>query len=568
MKKILLLILTVSVYLDAAAADPNVYFTQFPLQRQVFPRDTLTNTGTAVISGFALSQSAYSTIAVQLYRENVLQKTFTQNLNYINDSAGFSFNVAIKAELAHYGIKVFGVKGNAYTLINYAQSILAGDAFIIQGQSNAESVLLEGSSNEENQSSFIRVYGSGGGHWEKEWKIGNGDVGAILNDEGNTGQWGLRLAKHLIDSFHVPVVVFNGAHGGKPISYFKKRNDSTNNYAYLARRVLESGFVNNIRAIFWYQGESDSNPGNSIDDYKETFYEMYNNWKADYKGFQRLYIVQINQSCGVDKEGATKIEEAQRQLADEIPGATLFATNGIEHAGVGACHYAYENGYKLVGDYLFSIVNRDLRGLPNLRNIESPQVTHVVQTDSNKLVLHFRNQQDTYVWEAGVEKDFVLNGIPAKVASGVVNGSTIILTLNKKIGVDSISFYGHGIGGSPCIRNLSGAGIAGFYGFTVTQTASFAGSSNATVQGLSNKLKAYPTPAHDFVMVEYNLTENSPVVISILDFTGKKLAEIKEGSRAAGNNQSKINISGLQRGTYFLQVQTGKAVSSVRIEKI
>ncbi len=541
-----------------------VTFSVFPLSRQVFPRDSITNQGNIIIRGNVTDEDAYTEIAVKLYREGKLYKSYSQQLVYNNDLTGFAFTIPIKAELANYSIACFGVKNDSPFFIKGATDLLAGDAFIIQGQSNAESVMTKGSSNEENSSNFIRVYGSGGGKWNKQWNIANGDVGAIGNNEGNTGQWGLRLAKRLMDSTHIPMVVFNGAHGGKPITWFNKKADSTNNYAFLLKRVYESGFINNIRAIFWYQGESDSNPGNSISVYKESFFDLYKAWKKDYKGFQRLYIIQIKQSCFSDAESNTKIQEAHRQLADEIPEASIFATNGITHH-TDQCHYAYENGYKKIGDFLFSIVNRDFRNLSGIKNIESPLVNKVEQTAANKLTLYFKNKSDTYYWEPGTETDFVVHGVNAQVISGVVDGASVILTLSKNIKVDSLSFYGHMVGGSPCIRNAGKAGMVGFYKLQVKNAT--APKVDFAPVGLIKIEKLYPVPTRENLIIKFKLYKTSTVIFTVQDISGKKYLEVNDGFSLAGDITKNLNVSILKKGLYVLQLQTNSGISEAMFNK-
>ncbi len=201
-------------------AAENVQFITLPLHKQVYPRNIKTNTGNAVIKG-TVSNNAYSSIRIKKYRENVLQQQYDQSLDLSGNAAPFLFNISIKAELANYRLEVFGVNNNDEVLLETADSLLAGEAFIIQGQSNAVAGRFGGfPSNPENQSSFIRVWGSASGGYRKNWYTANGDVDQYVN--GNAGQWGLRLARLLMDKEKIPIVIFNGANGGQPIDYFQK----------------------------------------------------------------------------------------------------------------------------------------------------------------------------------------------------------------------------------------------------------------------------------------------------------------------------------------------------------
>lgn len=548
-------LLTIAFAIALQMANAQISYSVLPVNKQVYPRNKQTGNGTILISGKAAKSSGFTSIKVEKYRLDQLQSTLNQTLTFSGDSAAFSFDMPIKAELAEYFIKVYGVKNNQSVLNKSIDSLLSGDAFIIQGQSNAVANKYEGTAN-GNASQYIRVWGSAG-NYDKEWFYADGDAAERKTDVGNAGQWGLRLARHIMDVEKIPVVIYNGARGGMPVRYFlPKPNTKRNNYRSLLQRVTESGFINNIRAIFWYQGESDSNVGNSVNAYKNTFDTLYTSWKLSYPSFEKLYIIQVKPSCAGDAEASAVIQEAQRQLADSIPNASIMATHGIKHYESGFwCHYPYDSGYKLIGDYLYLMINRDLHDIKNAKNVESPQVTSVVQTAANKLTLTFKNEGDTYLWEAGTEKDFVLNGISAKVASGEVKGSTLVLTLNKNIQASLLSFYGHMVGGSPTLRNASGQGIVGFYKMPVT-TASVM---SKTTTGASNinDMQVSPNPSVNYINITYKLATAQSVIFRITDNTGRILIQMKDENLLKGNHQKTIQTSSLKTGTYTLQIVAG-----------
>ena len=82
------------------------------------------------------------------------------------------------------------------------------------------------------QSDFIRVYASGTqspGYLlnNLRWFIGQGD--GHRDTQGNTGQWGLSLARHIVDNEQIPVCIFNGARGGWDLTRFYKDHDDPEN---------------------------------------------------------------------------------------------------------------------------------------------------------------------------------------------------------------------------------------------------------------------------------------------------------------------------------------------------
>ncbi len=445
-----------------------IIFFKEPVNKQVFPRNRITGDGSAFISGL-ISKPLYNAVLVTKYRNNILAEKYEQQLNYFEDSARFDFTVPIKAELAMYRIEIAGLNDLGTFTIKTYDSLLSGEAIIIQGQSNAVAENFgKIPSNPENQSPFIRVWGSGLGNYKKQWFVADGD--AAMYQNGNAGQWGLRLARKIIGAEKMPIVIFNGAFGGQGIDFFMKDYPGLyNNYSVLKQRVYETGFQGNIFSVFWYQGETDAMLGTSTEDYLDKFNALYKNWNEDYPGFLQLFIMQIKISCFADSEATAKVAEAHRLLALQLPNTILLSTNGLKHlADGGFCHYEYLFGYKNIGDQLYNLLHSTIYK-SKVKNIESPSVVIINQTLPNELTLQFKNASDNYKWEAGSENEFITHDSTVRITGGMVKGSTLILFLSESKPVEYLSFYGHMIGGSPCVRNGKGMGIVGFYKMPVWQ---------------------------------------------------------------------------------------------------
>ena len=137
-----------------------------------------------------------------------------------------------------------------------ASNIVSGDVYIIQGQSNAQAKMFNGSAHQY-EDEFIRVYGSGTDSIEKlilndNWFIAQGD--GDNETDGNTGQWGLRFAKYIVDSLSLPVAIFNQAQGGLGISEFldpyEVNNSLIYNYNKLLYRLEKNNLKSYVKAIF------------------------------------------------------------------------------------------------------------------------------------------------------------------------------------------------------------------------------------------------------------------------------------------------------------------------------
>ncbi len=194
------------------------------MNKQLIPRDLVTNLGQIVIRGSVNKSGVdYDELQVILKRDGSFYDSKNETLNYVNDIATFDFKFNIVAEKSNYYIEVYGVKSSNLTLEHSIESIVAGDVFIIQGQSNAESRIRNSDSSYEYDSEFIRVYANGSETGSNlltndKWYIGQGDGGR--NTNGNTGQYGLKIASLIIDNSNIPIAIFNGGHGPKNILFF------------------------------------------------------------------------------------------------------------------------------------------------------------------------------------------------------------------------------------------------------------------------------------------------------------------------------------------------------------
>lgn len=65
-----------------------------------------------------------------------------------------------------------------------------------------------------------------------------------------------------------------------------------------------------------------------------------------------------------------------------------------------------------------------------------------------------------------------------------------------------------------------------------------------------------PNPVSSETVIHYDLQKGSDVTIEITDLTGRLLATLNEGIRAAGKNSATFNASELAAGTYFYTLKT------------
>jgi hypothetical protein len=469
MKKMLAFALLVSMCQPSAG---QVSFTAMPLQNQLYARTLPGDSGTVDISGTVNDAGVdYAQIRLKVYRDNAVVTTLTQPLSFNGNSAGFTFGCNIKAELAMYKFEVYGVNGTQESLVRSADSVVCGDVYMIMGQSNAEACMRFNSSSSAIISPFIRVFGSGNYNGsDSVWRVGQGD--GNLNTPGNTGQWGLKMARLIVDNHHIPVAIFNGAHGGMMIEFFQKNVTDpyaiNTNYGRMMIRTHLTKLAPHIKAIFWHQGENNSD-GTPTATYMDYFRTLRAAWLTDYPNVKKFYLFQIRNGCGHTLPNLGLIKEAQRRLGLEVPGLEIMSTSAQDH-GDDNCHYTFGGGFESFGENIYRLVNRDFyNGVNDTDNIEPPSIKYAEISGTNEITLLMRNALDSIRYVSGSGPDFVLENTGVTVTGGSVSGHRVRLSLSgNPAGITSISYLGHENTADPLLLNLKGVGALHFYKFPLT----------------------------------------------------------------------------------------------------
>jgi hypothetical protein len=429
--------------------------------------------------------SNYSEVYVELYKNNSLLETYNQELSFSSDQASFEINIEINSELSKYSVKTYAINNSEVAIIKEAEDIVCGDVFIVQGQSNAEAPSYNGSSSGY-ESDFIRVYANGNSSSSSltnnnQWYYGQGDGNSGTN--GNTGQWGLVLAKKLVDELNIPIAIFNGAHGGQPISFFQRPSNyqsSTNsNYGRLYYRLNKSGLKSYVRGVLWSQGEADSFSGGlTTEQYKNEFENLVGFWQEDYPSIEQYYIFQTRDcDCGTSQSGRVKIKEAQRQLAVNNANISIMPTTGMTtHSD--NCHYPFTNGYEKFGTRIFKPVLENIYSVDYSEEINAPMVTDIQLSSSNGLNLIITtnaeslmiNTQDTATLLEKISEDFVLtNANNVSIIGFEVQGSSVMLMLDGDPGADAIiSLYGRHDNLEDNITNSAGIELVCFGNYCIS----------------------------------------------------------------------------------------------------
>lgn len=546
-KATFILLFLLSSYLGQAQVSFNI----LPKANQLYARNLDDNTAIVAFSGSVPAATGYTELKMKVYRNGILLTTVSSPLTFVAGNATFNLQYAIIAELAYYDFKISGVNGVSETLIKTVLNVVAGDVYVIQGQSNADATLYQGSSSVYS-SDFIRTYGYASvANYIKKWSVATGDIGA--SGFGGVGQWGIVMAKEIIDNYGIPVAIFNGAEGGQPIDYFSRNdaipNDGATNYGRLYRRLQDNKLRNKVRGILWYQGESNAfGIGMSTETYKTKFNSLHADWLTDFPNIEHTYIFQIRRGCFQGEINTLNIQEAHRQLALENLNTHIMATNGAKHFD--DCHFSFANGYEFHGLNISRLVLRDLYGAAEPANALPPTVIDASLVTPTQLVLTLEMAGDTYTWEDGSEDDFNLNGTAAVITGASVVGNTYVLTLSEDAStITSLDYGGHKGAATPFPKNGNGIGLLSFKNFPVNIDLKL-----GTVQ---NNFNVHPNPASENINVSWNKNLKA-TSITIINVLGNVVLELPIETSISN---SLINVNGLPAGVYFVSIQTNAGIS-------
>ena len=401
------------------------YFNIKPVNDQLYPRDA-NNHAVVKLQGKIIAENV-SNASIEVYLKKKNESGYTSIAQY-SITATFDINVTIDAALQEYKFMVhynYGY-GTSSSHITVAESVVCGDAYIITGQSNAlANTIINGSefdlSNMDSryQKSFgdptSPTFGSNY-KWGASSSV-NGSVAA--HNIIPVGVWGLKLQNILANTYNMPTCIINGADGGTKIIEHLKGTKLYNN---ILARASASGLSSKIKAIFWYQGESDAavDPESACDLYAEKFTALHNDWKKDYTGVSKIYVVQLF-------SGWPQVAEIQRKFASMFSDVKLMSTNGIGSKdglnGNGCCHFLSAS-YANLGIRLSSLVGYDFYNSSTQNT--APNILKAYYSGSNLVLQYDQNLSSTDL--SNVIDDFYFDISNVVSNGGSINGDKLTLT--------------------------------------------------------------------------------------------------------------------------------------------
>ena len=401
-----------------------------PEDNQFYPRDDQ-NRGLLVDNG--TSGEVDGTLILRVTRDG---RKFAEEERVVRAHQAYSFAVPLRPGLVRYDMVLELQKGREIQVIHSATNLVCGDAFVLQGQSNA--VATDWGDDEPTfHSEWIRTFGSMSGDPDGFRRWGNAVHRQRDGERFQIGYWGMELARRLVEAEQIPICILNGAVGGTRIDQHQRNpinpTDTTTIYGRLLWRAREARLTHGIRGIFWYQGENDQGAdgpsgGFGWENYRRDFLELAAAWKQDFPNVQHYHVFQIwPKACSMGFGGSdNQLREVQRQLPSAFSHLSLMSTLGIEPAG--GCHFP-SAGYADLARLVFPLVERDQYHRKFTQPVTPPNLLLARSSAGDKLTLELSFDQPV-VWKDELVEDFRIDGKRGGVLSGTTSGNTLLLRLN------------------------------------------------------------------------------------------------------------------------------------------
>ncbi len=412
-----------------------------PVDNQFYARDDA-NEGSLHCNGRL--ESAADEVELTLYADG--KKTQTLHQKLAADGA-YAFTLKLTPGLIKYRVELIAKTGRNETVIHRASNLVCGDAYIIEGQSNALATDTRAESPRVTNE-WIRSYG----RVRHRAKTGESNLWCLpvwkaqRQHKAELGWWGMELAKNLLKSQKVPICIINGAQGGTRIDQHqrnpKDHEDLETIYGRLLWRVRQAHLSHGIRAVLWHQGENDQGAAGPTgrygwETYQQYFVQMSAAWKQDFPNLRQYYIYQIwPNSCSMGRGNGDMLREVQRTLPALYSNMDILSTLGVQPPG--SCHFPLP-GWAEFADMVQPLIERDFYGVKSSSKLTPPNVLRAYFTDEARRCIALEFDQPV-IWHETLLQEFYLDDDKHQIASGKASRNTLSLQLKNACRAESISY--------------------------------------------------------------------------------------------------------------------------------
>lgn len=409
-----------------------VSFDKLPQSYQLYPRNAR-NEAQLPVSG-RIGEPGWQYVSVRLLRDKQPVAYRRAAVQYTDGVGRFAVDgLTIRAEKAQYELTIFAVKGGDSVNVVNRTNLVAGDVYVLMGQSNAGAFFRDTRTND-----YCRTFGTITGTFGTE-PYNPADTSWSLSNQGgyarNVGAVGFDFQKFILDNYGIPTCLINAA------AHFSKMSDNAARtadtptdpatiYGRMLYRVRKAGVAGAVKALIYRQGETEGygESGN----WPGFFDQFYRNLKTDLPIIQQLYVFQID-IINPGVAAAAPVREAQRTLPTNYPDIQVLASVGT--VGFDGIHYSDE-GYQQNGYETARLVGRDFYGATDQSQIDAPNLRRAYFSTAarDEITLLF-NAGQQMVWNERrgslLLRNFLyLDGQAGRVVAGKAVGNRIVLTLD------------------------------------------------------------------------------------------------------------------------------------------
>ena len=431
----------------------NISFSELPQDFQLFPRDA-NRSATIPIKGTVLNR--WKAISVMVFREGRFYSYQKVKANLPTNN--FALNPTIRAEKAEYSIRIYASDNDKdSTFIIEKKNIVAGDFYVIYGDSNADT---QGVVNYYPNNKYIRTFGTYNHDSQTVGYLGKDTIWSVNENYflPRVGAWGTYLQELIASRYDIPVCIITGGGPGMHIDLLADR--ATNPfvtgglYNTLAYRVKKSGLIDHIKGFLFWHGVYELFSKTDAVAYDKKLRKLMSFFQQDFPNTKQFYIFQSDIVRFSLTEAGADIRESERNMASLFPKTTPFAAVGLK--GFDGVHYSLE-GYKKLAEEILQILEPQFYGKQQNLNAFSPNIQKVFYTDAmhKTIKLIFQEGQnivlgnDTTVKANGNNLNLTLKKYfygdknysqNIDVQSITVNGNAILLQVNNPIDAKLISY--------------------------------------------------------------------------------------------------------------------------------
>ena len=363
-------------------------FAKLPQSYQLYPRAE-NNAAEVPVEGVT-SNKDITAISLRITRNGA---AYRWQKTTISPSIPFATKFFIPAELAEFQVDIYSFKGKDSSLVTSSKNIVAGDAFLVTGQSNAWIGPID---EQVYQGEWLRSFGAV--QYPDNYGPYNpaDTLWSLATGSARIGPWAAEIAKQLISYEKIPICIINSAAGGSFIDWhlildgsIKSPIDGGNIMYY---KALKSGVLPRVKAIIFRQGEGEV-ALNEPNLWGQKFAALELKYKKYFPSVQQVIVPQLNIYEFKNLYGSLAREE-QRKMHSNDPYIKSFATVGTRQFD--RLHYG-NDGYRQTGLETARIISNVIHKKTWPAEIYSPNIQRAYfasDTEHDKLYLEFEDGQN------------------------------------------------------------------------------------------------------------------------------------------------------------------------------